>query len=107
MIHHPDSIVTTADLAARRGLHVLHNLKYVLVTSGKVGAADKRAAKEVLSVRLKGQEEVRKGQDETKSLAPGKAAAGLAKKNDFAAMMAARQQAMREAEEADAGMYFD
>ena len=73
----------------------------------KVGAADKPAAKELPSVRLKDLQEGRNGQSETRSLAPGKAAAGLAKKNDFAAMMAARQQKMREAEEADAGMYFD
>ena len=44
-------------------------------------------------------------QDEKGKPTPGKAAAG--KKQDFAALMAARQKKMREAEEADEGMYFD
>ena len=44
-------------------------------------------------------------QDELGKPTPGKAAEG--KKQDFAALMAARQQKMRDAEEADEGMYFD
>ena len=44
-------------------------------------------------------------QDELGNPTPGKAVAG--KKQDFAALMAVRQQKMRDAEEADEGMYFD
>lgn len=43
--------------------------------------------------------------DENLKPAPGRVAAP--KKQDFAALMAARQKKMREAEEADEGLYFD